>query len=119
MMTKVSIYHNPKCSKSRQTLELLKSHNCDIQIIKYLKQPPSHSELQHIIEILNLQSPRELIRQKEAEYKSLHLDNENLSASELIEAMIANPKLIERPIVISGKRAVIGRPPENALEIIK
>lgn len=116
-MTALTIYHNPRCSKSRQTLQLLQDAKADVTIIEYLKTPPSKDELQHILDLLAVE-PRQLMRVKESEYKELNLDNVNLSKEQLIEAMIVTPKLIERPIVVSKTKACIGRPPENALALI-
>lgn len=113
----VTIYHNPRCSKSRQTLTLLQEKGVNPQIIEYLKQPPSKSELKKILSMLCIE-PRDLIRKKEQEYKANNLDNPNLSNEILIEAMLKHPKLIERPIVIADHKAAIGRPPENILEIL-
>lgn len=111
------IYHNPRCSKSRQTLELLHEHNIEADIVEYLKTPPSKAELEALLNMLGLE-PRELMRTKEAEYKELGLDDESLSREALIDAMVANPKLIERPIVIHNGKAAIGRPPEKILDIL-
>lgn len=111
------IYHNPRCSKSRQTLELLHEHHIDADIIEYLKQPPTKEELSQLLTMLGVE-PRELMRTKEAEYKALGLDDDSLSRETLIEAMVANPKLIERPIVVHNGKAAIGRPPEKVLEIL-
>ncbi|QFI38898.1 arsenate reductase (glutaredoxin) [Moritella marina ATCC 15381] len=116
-MTSVTIYHNPRCSKSRQTLALLEEQGVTPNIVKYLETPPSGAELQEILTLLAL-TPRQLMRIKEAEYKALGLDDENLSTDELIAAMIATPKLIERPIVLANGKAAIGRPPENILAIL-
>jgi len=116
-MTQTTIFHNPRCSKSRQTLQLLQDNNCEIEIVEYLKQPPSQQQLEQILSLLNL-APRQLMRTKEAEYKALGLDNEALSNSELILAMTTTPKLIERPIVLANGKAAIGRPPEQVLDII-
>jgi len=112
-----TIYHNPRCSKSRQALELIREHEGEPHVIEYLKTPPTHEQLTELLQLLHI-SPRELIRQKEEEYKELALDNPALSDSELIAAMVAHPHLIERPIVIHGGRAIIGRPPEKVLEIL-
>jgi arsenate reductase len=112
-----TIYHNPRCSKSRQTLELLHEKQIDTDIIEYLNQPPNRDELERLLDMLGLE-PRQLMRTKEAEYKQLGLDDESLSRDALIEAMITNPKLIERPIVVHNGKAAIGRPPENILEIL-
>ncbi len=113
----ISIYHNPRCSKSRQTLELLTSRNIEPIVIEYLKTPPNHQQLDSILRGLEME-PRELMRTKEAEYKELSLDDESLSRDQLIEAMINAPKLIERPIVIAGDQIAIGRPPEAVLTIL-
>lgn len=115
-MTQVSIIHNPRCSKSRQTLALLEENGCDIQIIEYLKTPLTKVEIRGILTKLAL-PPRQLMRTKEDEYKALGLadiDDDEL----LIQAMVDTPKLIERPIVLANNRAAIGRPPENVLSIL-
>lgn len=116
-MKKLTIYHNPRCSKSRQGLELLAEQGLKAEVVEYLKTPPSPEQLEQILQLLGLE-PRELMRQKEAEYRELGLDNPKLGRGELIDAMVQHPKLIERPIVICGKKAVIGRPPEKILEIL-
>lgn len=111
------IYHNPRCSKSRQTLGLLEERNVTTEVIEYLKNPPNKQELKQLLELLKLE-PRELMRSGEKEYAELGLDDESLSRDALIEAMVAHPKLIQRPIVIHNGKAVIGRPPENVLDIL-
>lgn len=111
------IYHNPRCSKSRQTLQLLNDNQVEAEIVEYLKTPPSVAELRGILNLLGLQ-PRELMRTKEPEYKASGADNPALSDEQLIALMVANPKLIERPIVLANGKAAIGRPPENVLEVI-
>lgn len=116
-MSKIRIYHNPRCSKSRETLALLENQQQDIDIIEYLKTPPSEAELIDILQQLNMR-PRQLLRTKETLYKELQLDNDALSDHKLIQAMCANPKLIERPIVINNNQAIIGRPPEAVLNIL-
>ncbi|EAQ32517.1 MULTISPECIES: arsenate reductase (glutaredoxin) [Idiomarina] len=116
-MSKVTIYHNPRCSKSRQTLELLQQHGIEPTIIKYLETPPSQAELSSLLNKLDI-SPRQLMRTKEAVYKELKLADES-DDEVLLTSMVNNPKLIERPIVVKGEKAVLGRPPENALELIK
>lgn len=116
-MPNVTIYHNPRCSKSRQTLELIKKKNIEPTIIEYLNSPPTAEELKSILSMLNL-SARELMRTKEATYQENNLDDSNLTEDELIRAMVNHPILIERPIVISQNKAVIGRPPENVWEIL-
>ena len=113
----VTIYHNPRCSKSRQTLELLKEHDIEPNTVEYLKTPPDHQTLDRILTLLDLQ-PRELMRKKETAYKENNVDNPELSRDELIDIMIKNPILIERPIVIIGDKAALGRPPENILDIL-
>jgi arsenate reductase len=116
-MSKTVIYHNPRCSKSRQTLELLNTHGVDTDIVEYLKTPPGADTLKHILDMLGMQ-PRELMRTNEAEYKALNLGDESLSRDQLIAAMVEHPKLIQRPIVIHNNKAALGRPPEQVLEII-
>ena len=113
----VKIYHNPRCSKSRQTLQLLQEHGVEPEVIEYLKTPPDKNTLKKILELLNM-TPRDLMRQKEQEYKANNLDDPSLSDDELIEAMLQYPKLIERPIVITDKGITIGRPPENVLKVV-
>ena len=108
----VTIYHNPRCSKSRKTLELLLDKGVEPTIVEYLVNPPDAQTLKSILKKLDV-SPRDLMRVKEACYGELGLADPKLTADDLIEAMVANPILIERPIVIAGDRAVIGRPPEN------
>lgn len=116
-MSKIRIYHNTRCSKSRETLALLENQQHDIEIIDYLKTPPTADELTIILQQLEMR-PRQLLRSKESLYKELQLDNDKLSDLQLIEIMCANPKLIERPIVIKDNQAIIGRPPEAVLNIL-
>ena len=111
------MYHNPRCSKSRQTLQLLEERGIAPEIVEYLKTPPDAETLNRILELLALE-PRELMRHKEPEYQELGLDRGQWSRDQLIEAMVNTPKLIERPIVIAGGKAAIGRPPERVLEIL-
>jgi arsenate reductase len=113
----VTIYHNPRCSKSRATLELLKSKGIEPKVIEYLKTPPSLSELESILAKLGME-PRDLMRKSEAVYKEAGLNNPELERKALIAAMVENPVLIERPIVLANGKAAIGRPPENVLEIL-
>jgi len=113
----VSIYHNPRCSKSRQTMELIEARNITPTVIEYLKTPPSKTELKHILKLLQL-SARDILRKKEAEYTELGLDDPNLNEDQIIDIMIKHPKLIERPIVVTDHSAAIGRPPEKVLEIL-
>jgi arsenate reductase (glutaredoxin) len=117
-MTEFKIYHNPRCSKSRQTLALLEQNGISATIVEYLNNPPSAKELDEIINLLGI-SPQQLMRKKEVEYKESGLDNLSLSKAKQIEKMIAHPKVIERPIVVGNNKAVIGRPPENVLTIIE
>lgn len=115
---KIKIYHNPRCSKSRQTLSILEENGVTPDVIEYLSAPPSKDELQHILEMLKM-SPRELMRKGEPEFKEQGLGDESLSDDALIEAMVRTPKLIERPIVVvNDSKAVIGRPPENVLKLL-
>ena len=113
----VTIYHNPRCSKSRQTLALLEERGTEVEIVEYLKTPPSAAQLSAILSMLGL-SPRDLMRTKEAAYAESGLGDPSLSNDDLIAAMVANPILIERPIVINGDRAALGRPPESVLDIL-
>ncbi len=113
---KVTIYHNPRCSKSRQTLELLTDKGISPEIIEYLKTPPSFEELDRILGLLSLE-PRELMRKSESVYKELGLDDAALDRKALIQAMVDNPILIERPIVVANGKAAIGRPLEKILDI--
>jgi arsenate reductase len=112
----MKIYHNPRCAKSRQTLALLQDHGIEPEVILYLSAIPSHDELQSLLTKLGI-SPLQLIRKGEAIWKE-NFKGKELSDDELIKAMIAHPKLIERPIVVKGQKAVLGRPPENALELL-
>jgi len=111
------IYHNPRCSKSRQTLALLNERGIEPEIIRYLETPPTAQELTDILNKLGCE-PRELMRTKESDYKELGLDNPDLTRDQLIEAMVQTPKLIERPIVINKGKAALGRPPEAILDIL-
>lgn len=113
----ITIYHNPRCSKSRKSLELLHEQGIEPRIIEYLKNPPTKTELKETLRLLGI-GPRELLRRGEAEYTELNLDDPGLDDEAIIEAMLAHPKLIERPIVIHDGKAVIGRPPERVLEIL-
>ena len=113
----VTIYHNPRCTKSRQTLELLRRQGLEPNIIEYLKNPPGKSELTGILTLLGL-GPRELMRKKEDAYNANGLDAPDKTDEDLVAAMIEHPVLIERPIVLANGKAAIGRPPENVLEII-
>lgn len=116
-MSQISIFHNPRCSKSRSALELLEARGIQPEIVRYLETPPSAAELKALLGKLGI-SARQLLRTGEDEYKELDLANPALSDDQLIDAMARHPKLIERPIVIVGDKAVVGRPPENVLEIL-
>lgn len=111
------IYHNPRCSKSRQTLELLNKKGVETEVIEYLNTPPDAAALNKILTGLNME-PRELMRKGQDEYKALNLADDSLSREDLIKAMIENPILIERPIVITDKGIAIGRPIENVEKIL-
>jgi arsenate reductase len=113
----VTIYHNPRCSKSRQTLALLQEKGVEPEIIEYLSSPPDAATLGEILGKLGME-PRELMRRKEAPYKDLNLADEGKSQDALIQAMVDNPILIERPIVLSDGKAALGRPPEQVLDIL-
>jgi arsenate reductase len=113
----VRIYHNPRCSKSRQALQLLEAHAASPEVVEYLKTPPDASELSRLLDMLGLQ-PRDLMRKGEKEYKESGADDPGLSRAELIALMVAHPRLIERPIVVRNGRAVVGRPPERVLDIL-
>ncbi len=112
-----TIYHNPRCSKSRQTLALLEERGIQPEIVKYLETPPDAQTLEQLLQWLG-KEPRELMRRGEPEYQALGLDDPALSREALIQAMVTQPKLIERPIVVRGSRAALGRPPEDVLEIL-
>ena len=111
----VTIYHNPRCNKSRQTLALLEARGVKPRIVEYLKTPPTAAELKRLLKLLGM-TPRQLLRAKEA--KEAGLDKPALSDAELVAGMVANPITIERPIVVNGDRAALGRPPETVLKIL-
>ena len=111
------IYHNPRCSKSQQTLVLLRERGLEPEIALYLESPPSEARLEELLDMLGMPA-RDLMRRKEAPYRELGLDDPSLTRAELVAAMASHPVLIERPIVVSGTRAAIGRPPEKVLEIL-
>ena len=113
----VTIYHNPKCSKSRQTLELLSAKGITPTIIEYIKNPPTVEKLKEILSQLRI-APRDLMRKKEDIYKELELGILSLSDKDLIDLMVEHPILIERPIVIANGKAALGRPPEQILDIL-
>ncbi|MGI0117012.1 arsenate reductase (glutaredoxin) [Zooshikella sp. RANM57] len=116
-MSELVIYHNPRCSKSRATLALIEEQGYTPKIVEYLKTPPSVVELRDILKKLGIQ-PRDILRIKEDEYKSLNLADQNLSDDAILSAITEHPKLLERPIVVTEAQAVIGRPPENVLPLL-
>jgi len=116
-MTDLTLYHNPRCSKSRGALELLEARGLTPTIIRYLETPPDAAQLRDLLGKLGI-GARELLRTGEEEYKALNLAGTGLSDAQLIAAMAAHPKLIERPILVVGDKAIIGRPPESVLEIL-
>jgi arsenate reductase len=113
----VRIYHNSRCSKSRATLALLQERGADVEVINYLDTPPTAAELSTLLQQLGM-TPRQLLRQGEDDYQALGLDNPSLDDQALIAAMVAHPKLIERPIVVADGKAALGRPPEAVLAIL-
>jgi arsenate reductase len=113
----VRIYHNSRCSKSRGTLELLQARGLKPDVINYLDTPPSVDELKALLRLLGM-TPRQLLRTGEAEYKELRLDDPSMGDEAILQAMVAHPKLIERPIVVANGKAAIGRPPEAVLPIL-
>ncbi len=112
-----TIYHNPRCSKSRQTLQLLEERGIQPEVIEYLETPPDEATLKTLLDMLGME-PRQLMRQQESEYKELGLDDPGLGRDTLIHAMVTHPRLIERPIVVRNGKAALGRPPEDVLEIL-
>lgn len=115
-MSQVTIYHNPRCSKSRQALELLENQGADIEVVRYIEEPLSNAALSELLLMLDI-SARELMRKGEDVYQELKLDNPELSEAQLVQALADYPRLIERPIVVRDGKAVIGRPPEKVLEL--
>ncbi len=113
----VTIYHNPRCSKSRQTLEILNAQNVDLEIIEYLKAPPDAETLKQILSYLGIPA-RELLRKGESAYKETGLNDTSLTEDDVIAAMVKHPILIERPVVVNNGKATIGRPPESVLAIL-
>jgi len=116
-MTDLTLYHNPRCSKSRSTLQLLEDRGVQPTLVRYLETPPTAEQLRDLLSKLGI-SARQLLRTGEDEYRELNLADSALSDADLIDAMAAHPRLIERPILVAGDRAVIGRPPENVLELL-
>jgi arsenate reductase (glutaredoxin) len=117
-MTTVTIWHNPRCGKSRQTLELLRSMGIEPAIREYLKQPPSKAEVGRLIDLVG-GDPTRLIRDGEAEFKALKMKKADLNKDDIAKAIAAHPVLLQRPVVVAGKRAAIGRPPEAVLPLLK
>lgn len=113
----VTIYHNPRCSKSRRTLELLRGRGIEPEIVEYLRTPPSAARLDELLGLLGLE-PRQLMRRTEAAYAALGLDDPALPRAALVAAMAETPVLIERPIVVANGKAALGRPPEAVLDIL-
>jgi len=116
-MNQFLIYHNPRCSKSRQALELLRARGVEPEVIHYLETPPDAAELRRMLKLLGM-TARELMRRGEKVYRELGLDDPGLTEPQLIAAMVKEPRLIERPVVVAGDQAVIGRPPENVEELL-
>lgn len=114
----ITIYHNNRCSKSRETLALLQQKGIEPNIVTYLDTPPDAATLRSLLDKLGLTDARDLMRQGEAEYRELNLADPALSQDTLIAALVAHPRLIERPIVVNGDKAAIGRPPEKVLAIL-
>ncbi|MTC21399.1 MULTISPECIES: arsenate reductase (glutaredoxin) [unclassified Providencia] len=118
MTDSIKIYHNPRCSKSRETLALLQEKGIMPTVVEYLTTPPSIAEIEKLLKMLGFTDARQLMRTKEDIYKELKLADNSVTQAQLIQAMHDNPKLIERPIVVKGKKAKLGRPPEQVLEIL-
>ncbi|GAB7259515.1 MULTISPECIES: arsenate reductase (glutaredoxin) [Dickeya] len=118
MSKSVTIYHNPRCSKSRETLTLLQQQGIEPEVVLYLDTPPDAATLTRLIKQLGFNSARELMRRKEELYRELNLADDTLTEAQLIEAMVTHPKLIERPIVVANGHAKLGRPPEQVLDIL-
>lgn len=116
-MTNLTLYHNPRCSKSRSALQLLEERGLNPNIVRYLETPLSAAELHELLRKLGIRA-RQLLRTGEDEYKALGLNDPELTDEQLIAAMVSQPKLIERPILVAGDKAVVGRPPERILEIL-
>lgn len=116
-MSDLMLYHNPRCSKSRSALELLQARGLAPEVVLYLETPPDAAQLRDVLNKLGI-AARQLLRTGEDAYKQLNLADQSLSDEQLIAAMVDHPKLIERPILVAGDKAVIGRPPENVLELL-
>jgi len=117
MSDNVTIYHNPRCSKSRAAMDLLTDKGLEANVVKYLETPPDRTTIIDLLDMLGLE-PRDLMRKGEAEYKDNNLADESLTDDDLVDALIKYPKLIERPIVVKNGQAAIGRPIENIIEIL-
>lgn len=115
-MADVTIWHNPRCSKSRGAYELLRQHGVNAEVVRYLEEAPSRAELERVLGLLGADDPTTIARKGEAPWKELELDGADRDT--VLEAMVANPILIERPIIVRGDRAVVGRPPERVLELL-
>ncbi|MGM0412049.1 MAG: arsenate reductase (glutaredoxin) [Pseudomonadota bacterium] len=113
----ITVYHNPRCSKSRQTVALLRERGIEPELVEYLKEPPTVDTLALLAELLDVE-PREMMRHGESEYRELGLDDPAVGREALLQAIADHPRLLERPIVVNGDRAAIGRPPESVLEIL-
>jgi arsenate reductase len=116
-MSDLMLYHNPRCSKSRSALELLQARGLAPEVVLYLETPPDAAQLRDVLSKLGI-GARQLLRTGEDAYKQLNLADQSLTDEQLIAAMVGHPKLIERPILVAGDKAVIGRPPENVLELL-
>lgn len=116
-MPSITLYHNARCSKSRAALERLQAAGCSVDIVNYLDSPPNAAELRELLRMLNF-TPRQLLRTGEEAYKTLNLADSALSDEQLLAALCAHPRLIERPIAVCGDKAVVGRPPERVLELL-
>lgn len=116
-MNTITLYHNPRCSKSRQALALLRERDVEPRLRLYLEEPPTKTELYSLLKKLGL-GPRDLLRTGEEAYRRLGLADTSLTADQLIHAMIEEPKLLQRPIAVCGEQAVVGRPPEDVLELL-
>lgn len=116
-MSQITLYHNPRCSKSRAALALLEERGQDVRLIEYLKTPPDVAQLEHLAQQLKL-PVREMLRSNEKPYRELELDDPARDDADLLHAIAQQPILLQRPIAVSGERAVIGRPPENVLELV-
>lgn len=113
----IDYYHNPRCSTSRNGLAMLREKGIEPNIIEYLKTPPDKARLKELLEMMDMH-PRDLLRKKEAAFKEAGLDDETIEDEKVIEAMVAHPILIERPIIVNGKKARLGRPAEKILEAV-